>query len=99
MVAAGKANVLEIIVFAAGAHTFLRSRGAAVGTGFGAEKYIFELIHTRIGEQQCRVVRRHQRGGVDATVPLRLKKPQEGFPDLRTRAILHSLSLEHQWLW
>ena len=96
--AARKADVLEIVVFAAGAHTFLRGRGAAVVTALEAEKNIFELVHPRIGKQQGRVVRRHQRGGVNTTVPLRLKKAQEGFPDFRTRAILHSLSLEHRWL-
>ena len=84
VVAAGEADVFEIVVLAAGAHTLLRSGGAVVVTALDAEKDVFELVHARIGEQQCGVIRRHQRGGVHAAVPLRGKKAQEGFADFRT---------------
>ena len=93
MVPAGEADVFQIVVLAAGAHALLRSGGTVVVTPLHAKKYIFELVHARVGKQQCGVVRRNQRGGVDATVPLRGKKTQKGFPYLRTRAVPHRSSL------
>src|SRR5580698_4036045 len=97
MVAAGETDVLQIVVLAAGADTLLRSGGAVVVTALNPKEDVFKLVHPRVGKQQGGVVRRNQRGGMDTTVPLRSKKTQEGFPDFRTRAVLHCLSLEHRW--
>ena len=47
VVAAGEADVLQIVVLAAGAHALLRSGGAVVVTALHPEKYIFELVHAR----------------------------------------------------
>ena len=99
MVTASEADILQVVVFAAGAHNLLRCRGAVVIAALGPEEDIFELVHPRIGKKQSGVVRRNQRGRVDASVTLRSKKAQEGFPDLITRAVLHFLSLEHHWPW
>src|SRR5580658_4995891 len=99
MVTASEADVLQVVVFATGTHNLLRCCGAVVIPALRPEEDIFELVHPRIGKQQSGVIRRNQRGRVDATVTLRSKEAQEGFPDLITRAVLHFLSLEHHWPW
>jgi hypothetical protein len=50
-------------VLAAGAYAFLRRGGAGIGAPVETEEHVLELIHTRVGEQQCRVFMRHQRAG------------------------------------
>ena len=59
----GVADLLEVVVLAAGAHAFLRRRRAAlpVRRRLGAEEHALELHHARVGEQQRRVVGRHER--------------------------------------
>ncbi len=59
----GIADVVEVVVLAAGAHAFLRAHGAHIGALLDAGEDILELHHARIGEHQCRVVARHERGG------------------------------------
>ena len=61
MMARGVTNIFQIVVFAAGAHTSLRSSRAGVTALVGTKKDILELHHARIGKQQGRVVSRHQR--------------------------------------
>ena len=61
VVARGVADVLEVVVLAAGAHAALRARGARVGALLRAEEDVLELDHAGVGEQQRRVVARHQR--------------------------------------
>ena len=64
VVARGVADIVEVVVLAAGAHAFLRGGGAAVGALFPAGEDVLELHHAGIGEhQQSRVVARHQRTG------------------------------------
>ena len=55
------ADVVQIVVLAAGAHAFLRRRRARVVPLLDAQKHVLELVHPRVGEQQRRVVGRHQR--------------------------------------
>jgi hypothetical protein len=57
----GVADVFQIVVLAAGADAFLRRGGAAVGPLFEAGEDVLELHHAGVGEQQGRVVARHQR--------------------------------------
>ena len=57
----GVADILEVVVLAAGAHAFLRRGGARIGALLGAGEDVLELHHAGIGEQQRRVVARHQR--------------------------------------
>src|SRR5436190_19598255 len=63
MVACGMAHLLEIVMLAAGTHAFLRSRSAASESWLlQAQKYFLELDHSRVGEQQRRIITRHERG-------------------------------------
>ncbi len=55
------ADILQVVVFAARAHTALSGRGAAVVALLPAEKNILELHHAGIREQQRRIAARHQR--------------------------------------
>lgn len=56
----GVAHVIQIIVFATGAHAALRGHGSLVGALVLAEKHILELDHSRIGEKQRGIVMRYQ---------------------------------------
>ena len=56
MVAASEADVFEVVVLASGADAFLRGGGAVVVAALVAEEDVFELVHTRVGEEQRRVV-------------------------------------------
>ena len=57
------ANVFQVVVLAARAHAALRGGGALVGARVTPEEHVLELHHSRIGEQERRVVARHERGG------------------------------------
>src|SRR5687767_2668821 len=59
----GFADLVEVVVLAAGAHALLRRRGAQVIALLHAEKRVFKLIHAGVGEQQRRIVGREQRRG------------------------------------
>ncbi len=63
VVARGVADVVEVVVLAAGAHAFLRGDGARVGSLLEAGEDVLELHHPGIGEHQGRVVARHERRG------------------------------------
>ena len=60
MMAGRIANVFKIIVLAPGPNTALGSRRPLVVPVFMAQKQVLELHHSRIGEQQRRIVPRHQ---------------------------------------
>ena len=57
-------------MLAADAHAFLAARGARVVALFLAEEHVLELVHPGVGEQQGRVVLRHQRRAGDDAVAL-----------------------------
>ncbi len=61
VVAGGVADVLQIVVLAAGAHAFLRRGGAHVVALLDAGEDVLELHHAGIGEHQGGIVARHQR--------------------------------------
>ena len=73
VVAVGEADVLKVVMLAAGAHALLRRGGARVVALFDAQEDVLELVHAGVGEQQRRVVGRNQRGGVDDLVSMRSK--------------------------
>ena len=75
--AVGEADVFEIVVLAAGAHAFLRSRGAGVVALFQAEEDVLELVHARVGEQQRRIVLRDERRRMHLAVSLLNEKVQK----------------------
>ena len=57
VMAVGEADVFQVVVLAAGAHAFLRRRGARVVALLEAQENILELVHPGVGEQQRGVVR------------------------------------------
>ncbi len=60
-------DVVEVVVLAAHAHALLRCRRSTVVAPFLAEEHVLELVHSRVGEQQRRIVGRDQGGrGHDA---------------------------------
>ena len=77
-------DVLEIVVLAAGAHALLRGGGPVVGAGLVAGEDVLELDHAGIGEQQGRVVSRHQRRGGYDLVAVAPKIVQESGADFVT---------------
>ena len=73
----GQADVLEIVVFAAGADALLRRGGAVVAPGLAPQEHILELVHPRVGEEKGRVVLGNQRRTAhDLVLPL-LEKLEE----------------------
>ena len=56
----GVADILEIVVLAAGTHAALRGGGAFVRALLLAQKHILELDHAAVGEQQGRIIRRYE---------------------------------------
>ena len=54
----GEAHIFKIVVLAARAHAFLRSRRPRVVALFEAEENVLELVHSGVGEEQRRIVRR-----------------------------------------
>jgi hypothetical protein len=77
MVACGVADVVQIVVLAAGAHAALRGGGAHVGALVLAGEHVLELHHAGVGEQQRGIVARHQRAGGDDGVALGGEKIEE----------------------
>ena len=59
----GVADVLQIVVLAAGAHAALAGGRAHVVAPLLAQEHVLELHHAGVGEQQRRIVAGHQRGG------------------------------------
>ena len=92
VVAASEADVLEVVVLAAGANAFLRRGGARVVALLGPEENVLELVHARVGEEQRRIVGRHQRRRVHAAVALGLKEAQKQLANFVSRTELHVLT-------
>jgi hypothetical protein len=84
VVAAGVADVFQVVVFAARAHAFLRSGGAGVIALFQAQKNLLELIHAGVGEQQRGIVGGHQRTAAHHAMAARGKEVEEALSDVVT---------------
>ena len=82
VVAAGVADVLEIVVLAAGADALLRGGGARVVALFEAQEDVLELVHAGVGEQQRGVVGGHQRRAADDAVAVRREEVEKLLADL-----------------
>ena len=63
VVTRGVADILKVVVLAAGADTFLRGHRAVVVAGLEAGEQVLELHHAGVGEHQCGIVLRNQRAG------------------------------------
>ena len=55
------ADIVEVVMFAARTHAFLRRGRARIGSLLDAGEHILELHHTGIGEHQGRIIARHER--------------------------------------
>ena len=84
VVAAGVADVFEIVVFAAGADAFLGGGGAGVIAGFEALEDLFELVHARVGEEQGGVVGRHERTAAHDAVAAGVEEVEKTLADVVT---------------
>jgi hypothetical protein len=94
VVARGVADILQIVVLAAGAHAFLRRGGTLVGPRLGAGEHVLELHHAGIGEQQGGIVERHQRRGIDDFMAVPAKEFEKCGTDFAGRChILRELGL------
>ena len=82
VVTRGVADVLEVVVLAAGADAFLRRGRPRVRPLVEAEEHVLELVHAGVGEQQRRVVARHHRARRHDGVALALEELQEGLADV-----------------
>ena len=82
VVPGGVADIVEVVVLAAGAHAFLRGHRPVVGPLLDAGEHVLELHHAGIGEQQGRVVVRHQRRGGHDLVAVPAEILEEGRADL-----------------
>jgi hypothetical protein len=76
------ADVLEVVVLAAGPHATLRRDRAVIAALVHAEKDVLELHHARIGEKQGRVVARHEGRTRDHFVAALGEEVQEGLAQL-----------------
>ncbi|MCY1505940.1 hypothetical protein D9M68_401700 [compost metagenome] len=92
VVARGVADIVEVVVLAAGAHAFLRGHGRRIGTLFQAGEDVLELHHAGIGEHQCRVVARHQRARRHDLMTVPAEIVEKGRPDFIHAAHLASYS-------
>ncbi|MNG87577.1 hypothetical protein D3C79_463910 [compost metagenome] len=70
VVTSGIADVFQVIVLAASPYTALGRGCTVVATLVCAKEHVLELVHPCVGEQQGRIVVRHQRAGGDNLVPL-----------------------------
>jgi hypothetical protein len=77
MVTRRVADIFEVVVLATGANALLGRRRPLVGTLVETEKDILELVHAGVGEQQRRVVMRHQRTRCDDLVAFGCKELEE----------------------
>ena len=77
VVARGVADIVEVVVLAAGAHAFLRRDRARERRPRLAGEIVLELHHAGIGEHQRRIVARHERARGHDLVPFAVKVVQE----------------------
>ena len=68
VMAAGVADVVQIVVLAAGANALLGGRRARVIALFLAQEHVLELVHPGVGEQQRGIVAGHKRRASDHAV-------------------------------
>ena len=78
----GVADIVEVVVLAAGAHAFLRRRGTHVVPLLLAGEHVLELHHARVGEHQRGIIARHQRRALDHAVFIAGEVVEEGGADV-----------------
>ena len=78
----GVADVVQVVMLAAGAHALLRRRRPAVGPRLLAGEDVLELHHAGIGEHQGRVVARYQRRRGHRLMAVARKVIEKGLADI-----------------
>jgi hypothetical protein len=81
VVAGGAAHVFQVVVLAAHAQTLLGGGGTNVVALFLSQEEPLELDHTRVGEEQGRVVLGGQRRGFHLGVAVLLEVFEEPLAD------------------
>ncbi len=76
-------DVLEVVVLAADAHALLRGRRTRVVARVPAKEDVLELVHPGIGEEERRIVVRHQRRAGDDAMAVPFEIPEKGRADVR----------------
>ena len=89
VMAAGEADVFEIVMLSAGADAFLRGGSAGVVAALGTEEDILELVHAGVGEEQRWIIGRNERRGVHRAMHFGLEKAQKIFANLVAGLRLH----------
>ena len=92
--ARGVADIVEVVVLAAGAHAFLRGGSALVRPLLDAGEDVLELHHAGIGEHQRRIVARHQRRRRHDLVAVLREEIQKFRPDFVDAAHVHPIEKE-----
>ena len=82
VVAAGVADVFEVVVFAAGADALLRGCGAGVVAFFEALEDLLELIHAGVGEEQSGVVGRQKGAAAHEAMAAGVEEVEEALTDI-----------------
>ena len=83
------ADIFQIVVFAADAHRLLGGDGAFIVPFFQPQKEIFKLDHAGVGQEQRRVVNRHQAAAVDHGVIIFGKEVKPKLTDFVRRESFH----------
>src|SRR5262245_38877203 len=78
----GEADVVEVVMLAAGAHALLRGGGADIVALLDAGEDVLELHHAGVGEHQRRIVARHQRARRHDGVIVPFEERKEARPDI-----------------
>jgi len=79
------ANIVEVVVLAAGADAFLNGRGPDIGPLLRAGEHVLELHHACVGEEQRRIVTRNERRGRHDLVATGAEKLKETGADIGQR--------------
>ncbi len=82
MVPRGIADIVQVVVLAPGPNAFLRRGGPRIGPLLRPGEHVLELHHATVGEQQRRVVARHQRRGRNGGVAIADEVIEEGSADV-----------------
>src|SRR5262249_35031128 len=76
------ADLLQVVVLAADAQALLAVGGARPGARLGAEEDLLERHHARVGEQQARIVGRHEGRARDDGVTALAAEVEKALPNL-----------------
>ena len=88
VMARGVADIVEIVMLAAGADAFLRGGGTGHARLLGAGEDVLELHHAGVSEHQGRVVARHERARRQHGMALSLEEIEEAFSDIVDGCVL-----------